>query len=256
MIVALRKAADQGDAEAQYQLGNCYYDGDGVAKNYAEGVKWYRQAAEQGLASAQFKLGLCYKAGNGVAEDPAEAVKWFNRAAEQGFARAKFHLGHCYRYGEGVARDEAKAEAYLREATEQGYSPVHYADNIQGVLFDKQKHPFIVFIRTSTGPFKFLHVLAQNSSGEVFIIQETKTTSDMQLNITLQNQKGTFLQLVPMGIRELEEEAVVRCLAAGAARTKAFRRDTLSPKYWSPLEKGIFYDFIDRLSKFGRNMPC
>ena len=131
-----------------------------------------------------------------------------------------------------------------------------YEDNLQGVLLDNQRHPFFVFVRTSVGPFKFFHLLAQNSSGEVFIIQETKMTSDEKLIITLQNQKGTFIELIPMGIRELEEAAVVKSLAVGSARTRAFRRDTLSPTYWSPLERGAVYDFIDRLSKFGRNMAC
>ena len=55
----LRKAAEQGDAKAQYELGWCYSTGeDGITKSDAEAVKWYRKAAEQGHAVAQFKLGL------------------------------------------------------------------------------------------------------------------------------------------------------------------------------------------------------
>ena len=47
-----RKAAERGDAEAQYWLGRCYYFGEGVAWDRAEAVKWFRKAAEQGDASA------------------------------------------------------------------------------------------------------------------------------------------------------------------------------------------------------------
>ena len=53
-----RKAAEQGDAKAQYNLGNCYYFGNGVTENEQEAVKWYRKAAEQGDAKAQYVIEL------------------------------------------------------------------------------------------------------------------------------------------------------------------------------------------------------
>ena len=56
-INELKALADQGDAEAQNNLGLRYYNGEGVTKDYAEAVKWYRKAAEQGHAEAQFNLG-------------------------------------------------------------------------------------------------------------------------------------------------------------------------------------------------------
>ena len=66
------------------------YDyGRGVAKDYAEAVRWYRKAAEQGNANAQYNLGLMYEEGLGVAKDGAEAMRWFRKAAEQGYAKAK-----------------------------------------------------------------------------------------------------------------------------------------------------------------------
>ena len=52
----LRKEAEEGDAEAQCKLGWCYENGNGVAKDLAEAVKWYRKAAEQGNADAQTAL--------------------------------------------------------------------------------------------------------------------------------------------------------------------------------------------------------
>ena len=51
-----RKAAEQGDAKAQYYLGHCYNMGEGVAQDKAEAVKWYRKAAEQGLEVAELVL--------------------------------------------------------------------------------------------------------------------------------------------------------------------------------------------------------
>ena len=55
-----------------------------MSKDLAEAVKWYRLAAEQGDADAQVELGLCYRKGIGVQKDLAEAKRWFQKAAKQG----------------------------------------------------------------------------------------------------------------------------------------------------------------------------
>ena len=115
-----RKAAEQGDAKAQYNLGFCYYNGSGVAKDPYEAVKWYHKAAEQGHAKAQHNLGLCYVNGDGVTKDLYEAVKWFRKAAEQGEANAQFNLGLCYYKGYGVAKNRVEAVKWYRKAAEQG----------------------------------------------------------------------------------------------------------------------------------------
>jgi TPR repeat protein len=81
--------AEQGDAEAQLNLGIRYANGEGVPEDDAEAVKWYRLAAKQGLARAQSYLGIMYGNGDGVPENYAEAVKWFRLAAAQGQEDAK-----------------------------------------------------------------------------------------------------------------------------------------------------------------------
>ena len=91
--------ADNDDAEALYNKGNCYYLGKGVKQDYTEAVKWYRKAAEQGNADAQYDLGHCYQYGHGVEKDYVEAVKWYRKAAEQGDADAQCNLGYCYDCG-------------------------------------------------------------------------------------------------------------------------------------------------------------
>src|SRR5437660_1796183 len=80
----LRPLADQGDAQAQYNLGVMYDDGQGVPQNDAEAMKWYRKAAEQGEDRAQNNLASMYASGQGVPQNYAEAMKWFRRAADQG----------------------------------------------------------------------------------------------------------------------------------------------------------------------------
>lgn len=84
--------AQQGDALAQFDLGDCYYYGDGVAKDLSQAVYWYREAAEQGLVVAEFNLGSCYEFGNGVSKDLNQAAFWYRKAAEQGLTSAQIKL--------------------------------------------------------------------------------------------------------------------------------------------------------------------
>jgi TPR repeat protein len=77
-----------------------------------EAAKWFRKAAEQGDASAQLNIGFAYANGEGVAKDQAEAVKWYRKAAEQGDYLGQRQLGFAYRFGDGVAKDQVEAYAW------------------------------------------------------------------------------------------------------------------------------------------------
>ena len=114
------KAANQGDVTAQYNLGVCYHNGNGVAKDYAKAVYWYSKAANQGHASAQCNLGFCYKNGEGVTKNYAKAVYWYSKAANQGDASAQCNLGFCYDNGNGVTKNYAKAVYWYSKAANQG----------------------------------------------------------------------------------------------------------------------------------------
>ena len=111
-------AAEAGNAEAQYRLGLCYGNGEGITQDYVEGIKWYKKAAEQGYASAQNNLGNCYFNGRGVTKDYAEALKWYRMAAEQGNASAYLNLGACYFLGRGVKQNYTKAFECWQKAAE------------------------------------------------------------------------------------------------------------------------------------------
>ena len=116
-----RKAAEQGDADAQVALGDldsnkeCLSqddDGECVTKDYedySEAAHWYRKAAEQGDSDAQESLGDLYLNGQGVPQDYAEASIWLRKAAEQGNVEALESLGDLYLHGQGVPRDYAEA---------------------------------------------------------------------------------------------------------------------------------------------------
>ena len=114
--------AEQGDAFAQYNLGNMYDNGQGVAQDYKTAVKWYTLSAEQGIAEAQYNLGLMYENGQGVAQDYKKAVKLFTLSAEQGDAFAQSNLGWMYDQGKGVAQDYVKAHMWFNIAAIDGSS--------------------------------------------------------------------------------------------------------------------------------------
>jgi TPR repeat protein len=86
-----RLAEDQGDSDSQYQLGWCYYNGDGAVQDYGEAMKWLRLAAEQGHADAQYWLGNCYIKiqGEDVGKDWGESYFWFLLAAANGSEKGR-----------------------------------------------------------------------------------------------------------------------------------------------------------------------
>jgi len=132
-VAEWKRAAEHGQAEAEYWFGTCYDSqsrwrgtfldhGQGMAKDDVEAVKWYLKAAEQGFALAQSVLGDYYYTGRGVEKDDIKAVKWYRKAAEQGLSDSQFHLGGCYIMGQGVAKNDVEAVKWYLKAAEQGFA--------------------------------------------------------------------------------------------------------------------------------------
>ena len=117
----LVKSANNGVASAQYALAEHCLNGDGVAKNEAEAYKWYRKAAEQGQINAQYMVGRYLEEGWGnVCVNECEAVKWFRKAADQGCDEAKEKMAEYYEEGKGgLPQDTSKAAEYRRAAAAQ-----------------------------------------------------------------------------------------------------------------------------------------
>ncbi len=63
-----------------------------MPKDAAQAAAWYRRAANQGDADAQYSLGRLYENGTGVPKDTAQAAAWYRKAADQGHADAKQRL--------------------------------------------------------------------------------------------------------------------------------------------------------------------
>ena len=147
--------AKQGDAQAQYTLGEMYTKGEVVRQDYKEALKWYTKAAEQGDKYSQYRLGTIYASPDAERykyvplEDYKEALKWYTKAAEQGHlgakqgkdyvslkilekekaplmakqgdAQAQYTLGKMYTKGDVVRQDYKEALKWYTKSAEQGY---------------------------------------------------------------------------------------------------------------------------------------
>ena len=167
-ITEIRRQAEQGDADAQYNLGYRYATGIGVPQDRAEAARWLRLAADQGHIQAEDFLGRMppmgsQRATDNVAEtalreaippatgqsprsgnaeipeairesagqDP-DAITELRRQAEQGDADAQYRLGLMYGTGWDVVKDVAEAVRWLRLAAEQGDAR---AQSIVGLMY-------------------------------------------------------------------------------------------------------------------------
>lgn len=116
----LRLAAGDGNAEAQFWLGNGYRYGSFGAVDYREAINWLKKAAAQGMPDAEFCLGQMSELGEGVPESPVLAARWYRKAADHfpeiggmrvgGVWEAEGQLAYMYRDGRLKGND---VEAYM-----------------------------------------------------------------------------------------------------------------------------------------------
>jgi TPR repeat protein len=121
-----RRAADQGNSEAQNNVGWLYENGRGVAQDYGEAMRWFRLAAEQANAPAQANIGRLYENGRGVAQDYGEAMRWYRTAADNGGAIGQVNVGRLYANGRGVPQDYSEAMHWYRKAADRGDAAAQY----------------------------------------------------------------------------------------------------------------------------------
>ena len=86
------KAAYQGNAYAQYNIGAYYYWGIVVEKDFEIAVNWYKKAAVQGHVLAQYYLGWCLAMGKGIEKNEREAINWWRKALKNGDEMANNNL--------------------------------------------------------------------------------------------------------------------------------------------------------------------
>lgn len=115
-VAIWKPLAEQGDADAAFNLGQAYRLGRGVPIDLAAAQSWLTRAAEKGHLDAQATLGLLlFQSGN-----RAGALRWLKAAAERGEPRASLVYGTALFNGDGVQRDFVLAYALVSRAAAQG----------------------------------------------------------------------------------------------------------------------------------------
>ena len=141
------KAADQGDATAQFEIGTMYMSGKGVEKNCATGVASLLKAADQNFSPAHGALGAMYRDGICVGRDDPTAVTWLLKAANTDDAAAQFLLAQMYAAGRGVAPDDKMAMAwFLKAANHQIATTEFHAQALKPVVTSAQTSVGVMYL--------------------------------------------------------------------------------------------------------------
>ena len=137
-FLKVAEQAEQGNVDAQSNLGDLYRNGEGVIKNYSKAFEWYLKAAEQGNMDAQSNLGDLYRNGQSVIKNYSKAFEWYLKSAEQGVSCAQNNLGKLYECGNGVTQDYSKAfEWYLKAAEQGNYSAIEALKKMEKGMLHK-----------------------------------------------------------------------------------------------------------------------
>ncbi len=132
----LRRAAEDGDPNAQFKLGSLlFHDLSRSTKNSAEAVKWLEMAAENGNTDAMIFLGRLSRTGVGILQNYSQASNWIQLAAEKGNPEGMLEMGRLCRDGVGVEKSLVMAYAWFnRAAAEHNLDAVNERDSIAKIL--------------------------------------------------------------------------------------------------------------------------
>jgi hypothetical protein len=135
-----RLSAEQGNKDAQWQLGSLYSMGlRGITKNIKDAIKWFQLSAEQGHVLAQYNLARIYYDSEDIYQDKKQAIKYFESAAENNFLESQLQLGFIYLNGDtNIKQDYNIAMNWYKKAAEKGSEEAQYTlgvmyENGQGV---------------------------------------------------------------------------------------------------------------------------
>ncbi len=123
----IENKAFDGIPEAQHDMGAIYVGGHAnIERNLPRAVKWFQEAADNGVANAKYNLGVLYHQGLGVETNLDKALELYTDAASQGHPEAQYNLGIANIEGIGVPYNPQKATYYFREAANQNISEAAY----------------------------------------------------------------------------------------------------------------------------------
>lgn len=129
----VQKAADMGYAQAEFALGDCYENGNGVDRNYGKALEYYEKSAAHGASSGAVRAAMMYERGIGVTQNFERALDYYRLSADYGDYDVR--LGLMYEHGGGRPRNYQKAAQTYKKAVDRHDSK--QAMRLLGVLYEK-----------------------------------------------------------------------------------------------------------------------
>lgn len=114
--IAYLISANEGNAEAQFDIAYAYFNGEGIERDYASAAMWFKRSARQNYAKAQYNLAYCYMNGRGVPRDYDKAFDLLHLSANNNYKRAQLTLADCYANGILVEQNEKESQKWMAMA--------------------------------------------------------------------------------------------------------------------------------------------
>lgn len=114
--IAYLISANDGNAEAQFDIAYAYFNGEGIERDYASAAMWFKRSARQNYAKAQYNLAYCYMNGRGVPRDYDKASDLLHQSANNNYKRAQLTLADCYANGILVEQNEKESQKWMAMA--------------------------------------------------------------------------------------------------------------------------------------------
>lgn len=200
-VSAFMKADGYDYPAAQAMLGDCYFDGTGVQKDYYIAKRYYEKAAKKSYPRALYGMASMLYAGKGIKKNIRKAIQYDTQAAELGFADSQYRLGVNFLFGNYVACDEKKGEYWLDKLAE---NEEHEYKFIVGAIFR-------IYIN-----WKESLEFYQNNKDNM--LGDTRETTNIQVNLIKEHLYEKiyhlYYQAAKKGLPEAEY-ALGRCYDSG-----------------------------------------
>ena len=208
-VPLLKKAAEMGHPEAQYNLGYCYQQGNELEKNDSIANTWLLKSAEHGWLNAQFKIAYSYALGRGIKQNYDQALYWSLKCAEQNDPECMNNVIACYSNGMGTAKNLDSAAIWIVRL-----ASLPDIDNLQqsGIITGARK---ALAIKYRDGDYypkdnirSYMWFLIYNESKRDFSILEQQSNIDaikeLEKSLTTANKEKAVLEAELQIGRELK----------------------------------------------------
>ena len=272
----LKRAADNGDAESMYRIGEYYRTSSLLA---GQAIEWYQKAADEGYGDAMFRLAQKYLTGDGVDKDQSLAEEWFEQALDAGsplaeafekklaarereeeMAREKTEAEERARQEEERIEKEQKAQREREEKERESHSYLSWLDE-SGEKFrsDTPSETYSLFMKELQKDANNGSALSQKLLGDCYldgygVLRDSREAvkwyriSAEQGFARAQNSLGTLYQTGD-GVKESMKEAM-RWYTKAAEQGCVFAYMNLGERYWRG--GGVSKDLEEAAKWFGK----